>query len=154
MTVYNRFHRWSAKAIWRRLFEALVQSTDWDIHMIDSTTAKAHRLWLAEKGGRCQSNRSLARRQIDKDPGCCRWLWLSRRIANNTGATRRRPRCHSTARAFAPETPPPTHLGAADTAYESDALQDFLATRGTQPVISNNPTQKQIRPFDLIAYRR
>lgn len=34
-TVYNRFHRWSAKGIWRRLFEALVQMTDRDIHMID-----------------------------------------------------------------------------------------------------------------------
>ncbi|WP_235914763.1 transposase, partial [Brucella tritici] len=49
---------------------------------------------------------------------------------------------------------PPTRLCAADTAYDSDALRDFLATRGTQPVIPNNPTRKQIRPFDPIAYRR
>lgn len=51
-TVYNRFHRWSAKGIWRRLFEALVQTTDRDIHMIDSTTAKAHRSAAGGKGGR------------------------------------------------------------------------------------------------------
>ncbi|WP_421522119.1 IS5 family transposase, partial [Ochrobactrum quorumnocens] len=37
-TIYNRFHRWSAKGIWRQLFEALVQTTNRDIHMIDSTT--------------------------------------------------------------------------------------------------------------------
>jgi len=49
---------------------------------------------------------------------------------------------------------PPTRLCAADTAYDSDALRDFLATRGAQPVIPNNPTRKQIRPFDPIAYRR
>ncbi|WP_176038819.1 transposase, partial [Brucella tritici] len=32
---------------------------------------------------------------------------------------------------------PWTRLCAADTAYDSDALRDFLATRGTQPVIPN-----------------
>ncbi|MBB3302793.1 transposase [Rhizobium sp. BK077] len=51
-TVYNRFHRWSAKGIWRRLFEALVQTTDRDLHMIDSTTAKAHRSAAGGKRGR------------------------------------------------------------------------------------------------------
>ncbi|MDR6100896.1 transposase [Agrobacterium larrymoorei] len=50
-TIYNRFHRWSAKGIWRRLFESLVQTTDRDIHMIDSTTAKAHRSAAGGKGG-------------------------------------------------------------------------------------------------------
>ena len=83
-TVYNRFHRWSAKGIWRRLFDALVQTTDRDLHMIDSTTAKAHRSPLAEKGGRCPGNRPLKRRQIDKNPCCCRWLRPSNRVANNT----------------------------------------------------------------------
>ncbi len=104
-TVYNRFHRWSAKGIWRRMFEALVQRTDRDIHMIDSTTAKAHRSAAGGKGVRCRSNRSLARRQIDKNPCCCRWLGPSSRVANSTWATRRRSRCHPTARASAPDPP-------------------------------------------------
>lgn len=60
-TVYNRFHRWSAKGIWRRLFEALVQTTDRDIHMIDSTTAKAHRSAAGGKGGR------MAKRSVDRE---------------------------------------------------------------------------------------
>jgi len=65
-TIYNRFHRWSAKGIWRRLFEALVQTTDRDIHMIDSTTAKAHRSAAGGKGGRMQKqlvDREAADRQ-------------------------------------------------------------------------------------------
>ncbi|WP_180226608.1 transposase [Rhizobium rhizogenes] len=49
---------------------------------------------------------------------------------------------------------PPSHLCAADTAYDSDTLRDFLKVRGTEPVIPNNPTRKRIRPFDPIAYRR
>lgn len=50
-TIYNRFHRWSARGIWRQLFDALVKTDDTDIQMIDSTTAKAHRSAAGGKGG-------------------------------------------------------------------------------------------------------
>ena len=50
-TIYNRFHRWSARGIWRRLFAALVETDGSEIHMIDSTTAKAHRSAAGGKGG-------------------------------------------------------------------------------------------------------
>ena len=49
---------------------------------------------------------------------------------------------------------PASRLCAADTAYDSDALRDFLKARGTEPVIPNNPTRKRIKPSDPIAYRR
>ncbi len=64
-TVYNRFHRLSAKGIWRRLFEALVQTIDRDIHMIDSTTAKAHRSAAGGKGGQTPKP-SAAREAADR----------------------------------------------------------------------------------------
>lgn len=52
-TIYNRWNRWSRRAVWRRLFEALRQvSPDDDFHAIDSTTAKAHRSAAGGKGGR------------------------------------------------------------------------------------------------------
>jgi transposase len=50
-TVYNRFHRWAARGIWRRLFAALVRVEGADVQMIDSTTAKAHRSAAGGKGG-------------------------------------------------------------------------------------------------------
>jgi transposase len=50
-TIYNRFHRWSARGIWRRLFATLAEAGDSEIHMIDSTTAKAHRSAAGGKGG-------------------------------------------------------------------------------------------------------
>lgn len=64
-TIYNRFHRWSARGIWRRLFETLVQTTDRDIHMIDSTTAKAHRSAAGGKGGP-MSRQSVAHEAADR----------------------------------------------------------------------------------------
>ena len=58
-TIYNRFHRWSARGLWQRLFRALVTVSADDIHFIDSTTAKAHRSAAGGKGGR-RSRRSGA----------------------------------------------------------------------------------------------
>ena len=51
-TIYNRFHRWAMRGLWQQLFRALVQAEPGDIHMIDSTTAKAHRSAAGGKGGR------------------------------------------------------------------------------------------------------
>lgn len=59
-TVYNRFRRWSIKGVWRRLFTALAEVSPGDVHMIDSTTAKAHRSAAGGKGGR-RTRRSGAR---------------------------------------------------------------------------------------------
>lgn len=49
---------------------------------------------------------------------------------------------------------PPGRACAADTAYDSDALRQFLCERGTRPVIPSNPTRKQHHPFDRSAYKR
>jgi transposase len=51
-TIYNRYRRWAGRGLWRRLFQALVQVSPGDIHLIDSTHAKAHRSAAGGKGGR------------------------------------------------------------------------------------------------------
>lgn len=48
---------------------------------------------------------------------------------------------------------PPAHLCAADTAYDSNGFRQFLLERGTLPVIPNNPTRKQLHPFDQRPYK-
>jgi transposase len=50
-TIYNRFHRWAQRGLWRRLFAALVAADPGGVQMIDSTTAKAHRSAAGGKGG-------------------------------------------------------------------------------------------------------
>ena len=59
-TIYNRFHRWSARGLWQKLFRAVVTASPDDVHMIDSATAKAHRSAAGGKGGR-RNRRSGAR---------------------------------------------------------------------------------------------
>src|SRR5271155_303826 len=84
-TIYNRFHRWARRGIWRHLFAALATADPDSIQMIDSTTAKAHRSAAGGKGGRPPGDRPLSRRANDKNPCCCRWLRPSRRARNNPG---------------------------------------------------------------------
>jgi len=50
-TIYNRFHRWSRRGVWQRVFMALVDVCEGDTQLIDSTTAKAHRSAGGGKGG-------------------------------------------------------------------------------------------------------
>lgn len=49
---------------------------------------------------------------------------------------------------------PAARLCAADTAYDSNALREFLQQSGTLPVIPNNPTRKNLHPFDKTDYRQ
>jgi transposase len=66
-TIYNRFHRWARRGLWRRLFEALVIVNPDDMQIIDSTTAKAHRSAAGGKGGprrrRSAAHAAVARRR-------------------------------------------------------------------------------------------
>ena len=50
-TIYNRFHRWAGRGIWRQLFTMLATADAGGVQMIDSTTAKAHRSAAGGKGG-------------------------------------------------------------------------------------------------------
>ncbi|MGG6896961.1 IS5 family transposase [Rhizobium sp. BR 315] len=148
-TIYNRFHRWSARGIWRQLFDALVKTNDTDIQMIDSTTAKAHRSAAGGKGGRRpRGHRSRGGRStkihavVDR---CGRPV----AIKITPGQRGDAPVAMSLL-----EPLPPSRLCAADTAYDSNALRLFLIRRGTRPVIPNNPTRKRMQPFDPEAYKR
>ena len=58
-TVYNRFHRWSQRGIWQRIFAALAATAPVDVMMIDSSAVKAHRSAGGGKGGP-RSKRSAA----------------------------------------------------------------------------------------------
>jgi transposase len=50
-TVYNRFHRWARRGLWQRILAALAVAEPDDVHLIDSTTVKAHRSAAGAKGG-------------------------------------------------------------------------------------------------------
>lgn len=52
-TIYNRYHRWSQRRIWQRIFERMAAAGPVPAELsIDSTHVKAHRSAQGSKGGR------------------------------------------------------------------------------------------------------
>ena len=56
-TVATRFYRWTASGLWARILAELHRiadgrgKVDWDVHMVDSTSVRAHRSAAGGKGG-------------------------------------------------------------------------------------------------------
>ncbi|KAB0267235.1 IS5 family transposase [Microvirga brassicacearum] len=150
-TIYNRWNRWSRRKLWQRLFEALRQlAPDDDFHAIDSTTAKAHRSAAGEKGGpEAQAIGRSRGGRTTKIHAVCDPLGRPIALEVSKGQL-------GDIRAALPLLGPlpPARLCAADTAYDANGLRQFLAERGTTPVIPNNPTRRRVHPFDRQAYKR
>src|SRR6266404_4765635 len=89
-TIYNRFHRWARRGIWRQLFAALATADPGGVQMIEAPPPRHIARRPAEKGGRSPSDRPLSRRANDKNPCCCRWLRSSHRARDNPRPARRR----------------------------------------------------------------
>jgi len=149
-TIYNRFHRWSGRGLWQSLLAALIEATPGDVHLIDSTSAKAHRCAAGGKGGliyrrsaRSRGGRTTKIHAVVDSQGRPVAFEIT---AGQLGDVRA---------AIALLAPlPPARLCAADTAYDSNGLRQFLTDRGTLPVIPNNPTRKRHHPFDPAAYKQ
>ena len=50
-SVWRRFSRWSQKAVWESLFNALVDDPDFEYVIIDATIVRAHQHAAGAKGG-------------------------------------------------------------------------------------------------------
>lgn len=50
-TCYNRFNRWRQAGVWDRLMDAITAVHDGEIHMIDSTSIRAHQQAATAKKG-------------------------------------------------------------------------------------------------------
>ena len=50
-SVFQRFRRWAKKGVWERIFNALVESPDFEYLIIDSTIVRAHQHAAGAKGG-------------------------------------------------------------------------------------------------------
>ena len=68
-TIYNRFNRWSRRAFWLKLLDALVNAGGvTKSTAIDSTYVKAQRAAFGAKGAFGTSDRPLARRLDNQGP--------------------------------------------------------------------------------------
>lgn len=54
-TIYNRFHRWARRGLWRRLFEALVTVSPGDVPIMTAPPPRRIAPRRAEKGAEAQA---------------------------------------------------------------------------------------------------
>ena len=68
-TIYNRYHRWSRRGIWQRIFEKIAASgTVPEELSIDSSHVKAHRSAQSTKGGVDAGDWHVAWRKNKQNP--------------------------------------------------------------------------------------
>jgi len=60
-SVFQRFRRWAKKGVWERIFNALVESPDFEYLIIDSTIVRAHQHAAGAKKGGAKMRRSGVR---------------------------------------------------------------------------------------------
>lgn len=147
-TIYNRFHRWpgdgSGTAFWRPWLRWM------EAHSRRSTAPPPRRIapQAEEKGadaqaiGRSRGGRTTKIHAVVDAKGRPLALEITPGQLGDVRA----------ALALIAPLPPAKHL-AADTAYDSNGLRQFLTERGTLPVIPNNPTRRRFHPFDKRAYK-
>ena len=71
-TIYNRYHRWSQRGIWQRIFEKMAAVGPVpDELSIDSSHVKAHRSAQSSKGGR--GRKRLGRRAAEEQAKSMLW---------------------------------------------------------------------------------
>jgi len=74
-TIYNRYHRWSQRGIWQRIFEKMAAAGPVpDELSIDSSHVKAHRSAQSSKGGR--GRKRLARHVAEERAKSMLWPML------------------------------------------------------------------------------
>jgi transposase len=79
-TIYNRFNRWSGRALWQKMFDALAKAVPNDTRLIDSTSIKVQR---AAVGG------NLSRSAGTSRPGCYRPSMITSAISGANGDSKR-----------------------------------------------------------------
>jgi transposase len=75
-TIYNRYHRWSQRRIWQRIFERMAATGPVPTELsIDSTHVKAHRSAQGQKGG--LGRKRLARRVAEEHAKSIVWPMIA-----------------------------------------------------------------------------
>ena len=75
-TIYNRYHRWSRRLIWQRLFERMAATGPVPEELsLDSTHIKAHRSAQSSKGG--HGRKRLVRRVAEEQAKSIVWPMIA-----------------------------------------------------------------------------
>lgn len=150
-TVYNRYHRWSQRRIWQRMFEKMAASGPVPEELsIDSTHVRAHRSAQGSKGGAWKEAIGTSRGGRTSKIYC---------LADDRGrlvAFALTPGNVADIKMAIPllEVARPVKRLLADKAYDADSLRQWLKTAKINAVIPSSVARETPYPLDRKAYRR
>ncbi|MFN7303217.1 MAG: IS5 family transposase [Phenylobacterium sp.] len=149
-TLYNRFVRWAERGIWEDIFSALAGAEDApDRLFIDSTCIKVHRCAGGGKGalahgvGLTKGGRNTKLHAVCDAKGRPLVLLLTPGNVHDCMVAQ-----------LCIEAMPPSAELVADKGYDSQALREWLAGRGTQAVIPPRKNRKIQYDYDAAIYRQ
>ena len=150
-TLYNRFVRWAERGIWERIFSALAGGEDaprpavhrFNLHQGSSLRRRRKRGALAHGIGRTKGGRNTKLHAVCDAKGRPLVLLLT---PGNVHDCKVAQRCI--------EAMPPAAELVADKGYDSKALRDWLAERGTTAVIPPRKNRKVQYHYDKTVYRQ
>ncbi|MCA3720623.1 IS5 family transposase [Phenylobacterium sp.] len=150
-TLYNRFVRWAERGIWEDIFSALAGAEDApDRLFVDSTCIKVHRCAGGGKGGPLahgvgltKGGRNTKLHAVCDAKGRPLVLLLTPGNVHDCKVAQ-----------LCIEAMPPSAELVADKGYDSQALREWLAGRGTQAVIPPRKNRKIQYDYDAAIYRQ
>ena len=148
-TLYNRFVRWSAKGVWREVFEALAAAGGPPAEvLLDSTHVKAHRCAAGGKGAQHPGARHQPWRTHDQDPRPDRHLRAPAGFLLTVGQAADCRAAESLLQGLAPST-----LVIADRAYDTNAIRHQIEDQGAVPNIPSKRNRRWKSCFSPVLYR-
>ena len=170
-TVYNRFRRWVKSSIWQRIFEALVDrllkqgEIDFELWCVDGTVVRAHRVASGARKEERTSQENAKKHALGRSRGGYstklhfltdgRGIPLS--VIATPGQRGEAPEFENVMQACLINTfrkaKRPDAL-AADKAYSSRAIRDYIAKLDIEDVIPTRSNETRNEDFDKDKYKR
>ncbi|WP_408901882.1 IS5 family transposase [Plastoroseomonas hellenica] len=148
-TLYNRFVRWSAKGIWREIFEALASAGGPPAEvLLDSTYVKAHRCATGGKGARAQALGISRGGRTTKIHALSDGQGRPLAFALTAGQAADCRAAETLLQRLAPST-----LVMADRAYDTNAVRQQIEQQGAVPNIPPKRTRRWKYYFSPVLYR-
>ena len=170
-TVYNRFRRWVKSGLWQRIFEALVDrllkegEIDFELWCVDGTIVRAHRVASGARKGELTAQENAEKHALGRSRGgystklhfLTDGQGIPLSVIATAGQRGEAPEFENVMQASQIKTfrkaNRPDAL-AADKAYSSHAIRDYIAKLDVEDVIPTRSNEARNERFDKAKYKQ
>lgn len=170
-TVYNRFRRWVKSGIWQRIYEALIHrlrkagKIDFELWCVDGTVIRAHRVASGAASGGLSTQENADKQALGRSRGgystklhfLTDGQGIPLSVTATPGQRNEAPEFKNVVQASQINTfrkaNRPAAL-AADKAYSSKAIRDYIAEMEIEQVIPTRSNETRNQHFNKVTYKK